>query len=111
MLAAALWLAAPGQAAAPDNAPTRSVKNLNLKVSANGREERGFTPVRAFALASSGQEPVPGFVEQHPVRGRGTSQQSTTDDTDKGTLADRTRWLHLRSGKGILIGVSHQDNN
>jgi hypothetical protein len=37
MLAAALLLAAPGHAAAPDNTPARSVKNLTLKVSANGR--------------------------------------------------------------------------
>jgi hypothetical protein len=35
----------------------------------DGREERGFTPVRVFAPGSSGQEPVPGFVYQHPVRG------------------------------------------
>ena len=37
LLATALWLAAHGQAAAPDNMPARSVKNLTLKVSANGR--------------------------------------------------------------------------
>ncbi len=35
----------------------------------DGREERGFTPVRVFAPGSAGQEPVPGFLYQHPVRG------------------------------------------
>lgn len=35
----------------------------------DGREERGFTPVRVFAPGRAGQEPVPGFVYQHPVRG------------------------------------------
>jgi len=35
----------------------------------DGREERGFTPVRVFVPGCSGQEPVPGFVYQHPVRG------------------------------------------
>jgi hypothetical protein len=37
LLATALLLAAPGQAAAPDTTPARSVRNLTLKVSANGR--------------------------------------------------------------------------
>jgi hypothetical protein len=35
----------------------------------DGREERGFTPVRVFASGSSGQRPIPGCVYQHPVRG------------------------------------------
>lgn len=35
----------------------------------DGREERGFSSVRVFTPGTSGQEPIPGFVYQHPVRG------------------------------------------
>ncbi len=35
----------------------------------DGREERGFTAVRAFARGASWQMPITGFIYQYPVRG------------------------------------------
>ncbi len=43
----------------------------------DGREERGFTAVRAFARGAAGQMPITGFVYEYPVRGITPGSQVT----------------------------------